>query len=649
MAAKTVTPDAVSMLLANTCPDSSSDLPEIVVQVLDLKATGNKYMFVLSNLLISLRFPVFRFRSVTNCTVLSYYRFTANDGKTKLKAMISSDMCSQVLSGAIQNLGLIRVLDYTVNVIPNKSDKYLIVTKCEPVSPALEIEIKSEESGSGILLKSKVEGGVNTEGPAAAGILLKPKQVVTKSANQILREHGNSAPAARMAMTRRVRPLVSLNPYQGNWTIKVSVTSKGNMRNYKNARGDGCVFNVELTDEDGTQIQATMFNNAARKFYDKFILGRVYYISKGTLKVANKQFKTVQNDYEMTLNENSEVEEVAGEASFVPETKFNFVQIDQLGPHVNKSELVDVIGIVKNVSSTMTIRRKSDNESIPKRDITIADDTKKTVVVSLWNELATTTGQELLDIVDKSPVVAIKSLKVGDFQGVSLSTIGKSVVLVNPVIPEAKNLRSWYDFEGKDAAMDSVGSGSSPTSNNGIRSVYTDRVLLSDITSNPSLGDGKPAFFSLRGHISFIKPDQAMWYRACKTCNKKVTESVGSGYLCDGCQKSDEQCSLRYIMVAKVSDASAETYISAFNQEAEKIIGCSADDLDNLKSQEGEVNPYQMTLKEATWAQHLFRVSVTPNEYNGEKRQRITVRAVVPVDFAAESRFLLEDLSKMRA
>lgn len=42
---------------------------------------------------------------------------------------------------------------------------------------------------------------------------------------------------------------------------------------------------------------------------------------------------------------------------------------------------------------------------------------KKTVVVSLWNELATTVGQELLDSVDQSPIVAIKSLKVGDFQG----------------------------------------------------------------------------------------------------------------------------------------------------------------------------------------------------------------------------------------
>lgn len=83
-----------------------------------------------------------------------------------------------------------------------------------------------------------------------------------------------------------------------------------------------------------------MFNEAARKFYDKFQLGKVYYISRGTLKVANKQFKTVQNDYEMTLNENSEVEEASHEDTFIPETKFNFVEIDELGPYVNSKELV---------------------------------------------------------------------------------------------------------------------------------------------------------------------------------------------------------------------------------------------------------------------------------------------------------------------
>ncbi|KAM0979929.1 hypothetical protein ACFX13_015979 [Malus domestica] len=597
------TPDAISTVLANKSPDESVELPEIVVQVSDLTPRGKSYMF------------------------------TATDGNAKLKGMLSSRLGPQVTSGEIQNLGLIRVLGYSVNFNSNLSENYLLVTKCDVVSAALEAEVKNEVKKEDV------------------GIILKPKQeMVSKSAAQIVNEQaGNMAPSARMAMTRRVHLLVSLNPYQGNWTIKVRVTNKGTMRTYKNARGEGCVFNVELTDEDGTQIQATMFNEAAKKFFEKFELGKVYYISKGSLRVANKQFKTVQNDYEMTLNEYSEVEEASNEAAFVPETKFNFVPVDMLGPHVNGKELVDVIGVVQNVSPTMSIRRKIDNESIPKRDITIADDTKKTVVVALWGELATSVGQQLLDIADQSPIVAIKSLKVGDFQGVSLSTLSKSTILVNPESPEAKKLRSWYDSEGKGASLASVGSGMSPSAKSGGRSMYSDRVTLSHISEDPSLGEDKPVFFSVKAFISSIRPDQAMWYRACKTCNKKVTEAIGSGYWCEGCQKNDEECSLRYISVARVTDVSGETYLSLFNDEAERVIGCSADELDKLKSQDGDENEFQQKLKEATWVPHLFRVSVTLNEYNNEKRKRITARAVAPVDFAAESRFLLEEISKMKA
>ena len=35
-------------------------------------------------------------------------------------------------------------------------------------------------------------------------------------------------------------------------------------------------------------------------------------------------------------------------------------------------------------------------------------------MVSLWNDHATNVGQELLDNADKFPIVAIKSLKVGE-------------------------------------------------------------------------------------------------------------------------------------------------------------------------------------------------------------------------------------------
>uniref|UniRef100_A0A1J3D750 Replication protein A subunit n=1 Tax=Noccaea caerulescens TaxID=107243 RepID=A0A1J3D750_NOCCA len=619
-----VTPDAISAVLSNPSFDSSSsDRPEIVVQVVDLKPIGNRYSFM------------------------------ANDGKMKVKAMFTASLTPEIISGNIQNLGLIRLQDFIVNDMSGKSKKYFLVTKCEAVASALDSEInlesKSEEEASEPKKQKLDHSPVNdAKTNASTGITLKPKQeFVAKSASQIISEQrGNAAPAARMAMTRRVHPLVSLNPYQGNWTIKVRVTNKGLMRNYRNAKGQGCVFNVELTDEEGTQIQATMFNDAARKFFDMFQLGKVYYISRGSLKLANKQFKTVQNDYEMTLNENSEVEEASSEEMFIPETKFNFVPIEELGLYVNQKELIDLIGVVQSVSPTMSIRRRTDNEMIPKRDITLADESNKTVVVSLWNDLATGIGQELLDMADMSPVIAIKSLKVGDFQGVSLSTISRSNVMINPESPEAKKLKSWYDSEGKVTSMSSIGSMMSPSAKNGSRSMYTDRVSLSHITSNPSLGEDKPVFFSTRGYISFIKPDQTMWYQACKTCNKKVTEAMDSGYWCEGCQKKDEECSLRYIMVVKVSDSTGETWLSSFNDEAEKIIGCSADELNKLRSEGGEVNEFQTKLKEATWSSHVFRVSVTQNEYNGEKRQRVTVKGVAPVDFAAETRLLLEDISK---
>ncbi|KAK6921000.1 Replication protein A, OB domain [Dillenia turbinata] len=618
MSTSMITPDAISTILKNPSPDSSSDVPDLVVQILDLKPVGKG----------------------------SKYIFTASDGKMKLQALLQSSFASEVNSGNIQNLGLVRILEYALNDIPGKPDKFLVVSKCEVVSPALEVEVKSEVKSvdNRIVLKPKEDMELKSAGN---GILLKPKQeIVAKSAAQIVQEqHGNMAPSARMAMTRRVHPLVSLNPYQGNWTIKVRLTGKGNMRTFKNARGEGCVFTVELTDEDGTQIQATMFNEAARKFFDKFELGKVYYISRGTLKLAHKQFNTVKNNYEMTLNENSEVEEASNEAAFIPATKFNFVKIDELGPYVQGRELVDIIGVVVQVSPTMSIRRKSNDETVPKRDITVADETNKTVIVSLWNESATTTGQELLDLADKFPIIAIKSLKVGDFNGVSLSTLSKSVVLVNPDVPEAEKLRSWYDSEGKGKSMASVGTGMSSSPQSGARSMYTERVSLSYIINNQSLGEEKPAFLNIKACVSLIKADQTMWYKACKTCNKKVTEAIGSGFWCEGCQKNDEECCLRYILVLKISDATGEAWISIFNEQAEKIIGCSADELDDLKSQ--NVEEYQSKLKEATWAPHLFRVSVAQHEYMNEKRQRITVRSLAPIDFAAESRFLLEEMKKM--
>ena len=69
-----------------------------------------------------------------------------------------------------------------------------------------------------------------------------------------------------------------------------------------------------------------MFKKDADKFWNKFEVGKVYYVSKGPFKWKINKFKTIANDYKMTLYANSEVEEAVKEGVHIPEYKHNFVK-----------------------------------------------------------------------------------------------------------------------------------------------------------------------------------------------------------------------------------------------------------------------------------------------------------------------------------
>lgn len=64
----------------------------------------------------------------------------------------------------------------------------------------------------------------------------------------------------------------------------------------------------------------------------------------------------------------------------------------------------------------------------------------------------------------------------------------------SPIISLVNYLLWWlyrYESEGKDTSLAAIGSGLSPSTNGGARSMYSDRVSLAHVTSNPSLGEDK--------------------------------------------------------------------------------------------------------------------------------------------------------------
>ncbi|KAE8622262.1 hypothetical protein XENTR_v10005168 [Xenopus tropicalis] len=238
----------------------------------------------------------------------------------------------------------------------------------------------------------------------------------------------------------KVVPIASLNPYQSKWTVRARVTNKGQIRTWSNSRGEGKLFSIEMVDESG-EIRATAFNEQADKFFSLIEVNKVYYFSKGTLKIANKQYTSVKNDYEMTFNSETSVIPCDDSAD-VPMVQFEFVPIGELESK-NKDTVLDIIGICKNAEEVTKVTIRSNNREVSKRNINLMDSSGKVVSTTLWGEDA--------DKFDGSrqPVVAIKGARLSDFGGRSLSVLSSSTVMINPDIPEAFKLRAWFDSEGQ--------------------------------------------------------------------------------------------------------------------------------------------------------------------------------------------------------
>lgn len=80
----------------------------------------------------------------------------------------------------------------------------------------------------------------------------------------------------------------------------------------------------------------------------------------------------------------------------------------------------------------------------------------RTHQVTLWDTFVSDPGDALEAAVKSGlrPIVALKSVRVGDFNGKNLSTLGSSRVVVDPPNqPEAQYLRDWYNNGGAASAV----------------------------------------------------------------------------------------------------------------------------------------------------------------------------------------------------
>lgn len=118
-------------------------------------------------------------------------------------------------------------------------------------------------------------------------------------------------------------PISSLNPFHNNWQIKAKVIAKRPIHFWKNEKGTGKLFNMDLYDESA-QIRVTVFNDLVDKFFDKIECGKVYLISDANLKDANKKYSTIKNNFEIIFTNDTEMIEIDEKSGNFLKLKIDF-------------------------------------------------------------------------------------------------------------------------------------------------------------------------------------------------------------------------------------------------------------------------------------------------------------------------------------
>ncbi|KAJ2158926.1 Replication factor A protein 1 [Coemansia sp. RSA 552] len=442
---------------------------------------------------------------------------------------------------------------------------------------------------------------------------------------------GGSAPVHQGAAPI-LHPIKDLNPYHSKWTIRARVTQKSGIRSWNKPTSQGRLFSVNLLDETG-EIRATGFTQVVDRLYPMFEVGKVYYVSNAQVKMARQQFSNVNNQYELTFGDDTQVELCTATAE-VPQEQFNFVPLGSLGKF-EKGNIVDVLCVVRQVGDVSEFTPKSGaaDRKMTKRDLLVVDKSGYQVRATLW-------GQEAKDFgVAPETVVAFKGMRVGDFGGRTLSLPSIGTMTPSPDIPEAHMVRGWYDSTGRDTTFQTFDGGAAAMGSGGGGRQDEPKTMAQVRDENLGGSTERADFFTVKGTVTFIR-SSSLAYPGCASadCQKKVIEDTSGQWACERCAKSFAAPDYRYVFSVNVCDFTGQNWLQCFNETGEQLLGCSANEMVEL--QRTDEAAFERRVAQATFRDFNFRCKARSETFNEQVRVRYTIMGLQPVDYVAEAQRL---------
>lgn len=196
----------------------------------------------------------------------------------------------------------------------------------------------------------------------------------------------------------------------------------------------------------------------------------MYIISKGDVKMANKRFCSIKNDYCIILNSHSVVEEAPDQDADIADIQFDFTPISELvGTQTVKT--VDVLGIIYKDLGTRNILTKNGDRTL--RSLILIDNSKHKdysedkvlgIEIGIWGDEA-----DKIEL-KEGEIFGLKRCRTSEFRGsVKLNASESDERLNRELLKKVKEcyvLFNWYKKD-KDTINDNVVNISGPSEEGG--------------------------------------------------------------------------------------------------------------------------------------------------------------------------------------
>lgn len=116
-------------------------------------------------------------------------------------------------------------------------------------------------------------------------------------------------------------------------------------------------------------------------------------------------------------------------------------------------------------------------------------------------------------------------------------------------------------------------------------------------------------------------------------------------FRCEKCQRTFDSCLHRYVLSLHVADMTGQTWVNAFNEAGEALLGQPASDMVALR--DADRAAFDRAIKNATFTSWRLKLRAKQETYQGELKPRLSVISMVPIPSAQETGLLLDSVAKI--